>query len=157
HRANEFLLQQNWLRIERTVVTKDTTEPSWGFRSDTILPGSDYRFTLARGLFDHQLVAHHGQPELYGIDPIQFYVEAYFPNVAKGMDVKFGRIFCQFGIEVNDAPGNALLSHTYTFIYDPFTHTGLMSTTQLDDAWSIQAGIMLGSDDFIDPVDTPTG
>jgi hypothetical protein len=157
HRANDFLLLQNWLRIERTVVTKDATEPSWGFRSDTILPGSDYRFTLARGVFDHQLVADHGQPELYGIDPIQFYIEAYFPNIAKGMDVKLGRIFCQYGIEVNDAPSNALLSHAYTFIYDPFTHTGLMTTTQLDDAWSIQAGIMLGSDDFIDPVDTPTG
>jgi hypothetical protein len=157
YRANEFLLQQNWLRIERTVVTKDTTEPSWGFRSDTILPGSDYRFTLARGIFNNQLTADHGQPELYGIDPIQFYVEAYFPNIAKGMDVKFGRVFCQYGIEVNDAPSNALLSHAYTFIYDPFTHTGLMVTTQLDDTWSFQAGLMLGSDDFIDPVDTPTG
>src|SRR5262249_35460331 len=75
HRANESLLQQNWLRIERPVVTSGTTEPTFGFRSDTILPGADYRFTLARGLFSQQLTADHNQPNLYGIDPIQFYAE----------------------------------------------------------------------------------
>src|SRR5262249_4555698 len=52
---------------------------------------------------------------------------------------------------------NALLSHAYTFIYDPFTHTGLMTTVKLTSAWSVQVGIMLGSDIFIDPADTPTG
>src|SRR5262249_35186470 len=48
YRANDFLLQQNWLRIERTVVTSGTSDPTFGFRSDTILPGSDYLFTLPR-------------------------------------------------------------------------------------------------------------
>jgi hypothetical protein len=61
-RANEFLLQQNWLRIDRAVVTSGTTEPTFGFRLDTILPGADYRFTLARGLFSGQLTADNGQP-----------------------------------------------------------------------------------------------
>src|SRR5258706_520034 len=42
YRANELLLQQNWLRIERSVVTTGTVEPTFGFRADTILPGSDY-------------------------------------------------------------------------------------------------------------------
>jgi len=83
-RANEFLLQQNWLRFERTVVTSGTTEPTFGFRTDTILPGADYRFTLARGIFDRQLTADNGQPNLYGIDPIQFYAEASFPRSAAG-------------------------------------------------------------------------
>jgi hypothetical protein len=156
-RANEFLLQQNWLRIERPVVTSGTTEPSFGFLSDTILPGSDYRFTLARGLFSGQLTANHGQPNLYGIDPIQFYAEAYFPTVAQGLDLKFGHYFAQYGVEANDAPSNALLSHSYTFIYDPFTHTGVLGTLKLSDAWSVQAGACLGSDVFIDPVDQPTG
>lgn len=156
-RANDFLLQQNWLRFERPVVTSGTTEPTFGFRCDTILPGSDYRFTAARGLFSGQLTADHGQPNLYGIDPIQFYAEAYFPTVGQGMDVKFGRFFCQYGVEANDAPSNALFSHAYTFIYNPFTHTGLMTTVKVTDTWSIQAGIVLGSDIFIDPADTPTG
>lgn len=154
YRANEFLLQQNWLRIERPV-DRDAASATIGFRCDTILPGSDYRFTTARGLFDGQLTANNGSPNRHGIDPIQFYAEAYFPNIGQGLTVKAGRIFCQYGVEANDAPSNALLSHAYTFIYNPFTHTGLMGTLQLSDAWSIQSGIMLGNDVFIDPASEP--
>jgi hypothetical protein len=154
--ANDFLLQQNWLRFERTVVTSGTTEPTFGFRTDTILPGSDYRFTVARGLFSGQLTADHGQPNVYGIDPIQFYGEAYFPTVGRGLDVKIGRFFAQYGIEANDTVSNALASHAYTFIYDPFTHTGALTTTKLTDAWTVQAGMALGCDVFIDQADTPT-
>jgi hypothetical protein len=156
YRANEFLLQQNWLRIEQAVVSSGTTEPTFGFRSDTILPGSDYRFTLARGIFDAQLTARHGLPNIYGIDPIQFYGEAYFPTIAQGLDVKLGRFFALYGVETNDAVSNALASHAYTFIYNPFTHSGLLATTKLTNAWTVQAGLVLGSDVFIDPADTPT-
>lgn len=156
YRANEFLLQQNWLRLERTVVTSGTPEPTFGFRSDTILPGSDYVFTLPRGIFNEQLRARHGLPNIYGIDPIQFYGEAYFPTIARGLDVKVGRFFALYGVETNDAVSDALASHAYTFIYDPFTHTGLVTTTKLTNAWTVQAGLVLGSDVFLDPADTPT-
>ncbi len=156
YRANDFLLQQNWLRFERTVVTSGTTEPTFGFRSDTILPGSDYRFTLPRGIFNGQLTADNGEPARYGFDPIQFYGEAFFPTVARGLDVKVGRFFAQYGVESNDAVSNALASHAYTFIYDPFTHTGVLTTTKLTDAWSVQGGLVLGSDVFIDPSDELT-
>jgi hypothetical protein len=157
YRANEFLLQQNWVRFERAVVTSGTTEPTFGFRSDWILPGSDYLFTLPRGIFNGQLTDENGQPNRYGIDPIQFYAEAYIPTIGHGLDIKVGRIFCQYGVEANDAISNALASHAYTFIYDPFTHTGVMGTLKLTDAWSVQVGGMLGSDIFIDPADNPTG
>jgi hypothetical protein len=156
YRANEFLLQQNWIRFERSVVTSGTLEPTFGFHTDWILPGSDYRFTVARGLFFGQLTDAGGQPLRYGIDPIQFYAEAYFPTIGRGLDIKVGRIFCQYGVESNAAVDNALWSHAYTFIYDPFTHTGVMGTLKLTDAWSVQAGLILGSDIFIDPADTPT-
>ena len=153
--ANQFALQQNWLRFERTIVTSGTSEPTFGFRSDTILPGTDYRFTVARGLFSGQLTADHGQPNTYGIDPVQLYGEAYFPTVARGLDVKLGRTFCQYGAEAIDAPSNALASHSYLFIYDPFTETGAMATVQLTDAWSCQLGAILGPDVFIDPAASP--
>ncbi len=84
--ANQFLLQQNWLRFERAVVTSGTDDPSFGFRFDTILPGADYRFTTARGLFSGQLTSRDGEPAPYGIDPIQFYGEAYFPTVGRGLE-----------------------------------------------------------------------
>jgi hypothetical protein len=155
YRANEFLLQQNWLRFERTVVTSGTSDPTFGFRSDWILPGSDYRFTLARGIFNSQLTASHGGPQLEGIDPIQFYAEAYFPTIGRGLDVKLGHFFAQYGVESNAAIDNALWSHAYTFIYDPFTHTGLLTTLKVTDAWSVQSGICTGSDMFIGPEATP--
>jgi hypothetical protein len=123
--------------------------------SDTILPGSDYRFTLSRGLFSGQLTANDGEPNTYGIDPVQFYGEAYFPIVGRGLDVKLGRMFCQYGAETIDAPSNVLTSHSYTFIYDPFTHTGLMGTLQLSPALSIQLGAILGPDVFFDPAASP--
>lgn len=154
--ANQGALQQNWLRFERSVVTSGTSEPTVGFRIDTILPGIDYRFTLARGLFDGQLTANDGEPNTYGIDPIQFYVEGYFPTVGRGLDVKVGHFFAQFGVEANDAPSNALFSHGYTFIYDPFTHTGVLTTLKLTDTWSVQSGLVTGCDIFIAPPATPT-
>jgi len=151
YRAERFLLQQNWLRIDLPVVQSDTTEPTFGLRSDTILPGSDYRFTIARGLFSGQLTADNGGPDLYGVDPVQFYGEAYVPTIGRGLDVKFGRWFCQFGVENIDTTVNALASHSYTFIYDPFTHTGLLTTLKLTDTWSVQNAVVTGSDVFIDP------
>jgi hypothetical protein len=150
YRANQFLLQQNWLRIERAV-DPDASTPTWGFRSDTILPGTDYRFTLPRGLFNGQLTADDGQPNLYGIDPVQFYGELHLPHIAQGLDVKLGRFFALFGPESIDTTLNVLFSHSYTFLYDPFTHTGLVTTLKLNDAWTVQNGIVTGSDMFVGP------
>jgi hypothetical protein len=153
-RANEGHVQQQWLRVERTV-DQNATTPTFGFRSDTLF-GIDYRFTVARGLFSGQLSDDNGQPNLYGVDPVQFYAEAYFPQVGRGLDVKLGRFFAQFGAESIDTTQNYFLSRSYSFIYDPFTHTGLLTTLKLTDAWSVQNGLVLGSDVFIDPADTPT-
>jgi hypothetical protein len=155
YRANEFHVQQNWLRFERPVLTSGTTDPTFGFRNDWILPGLDYRFTASRGLFSGQLTASGGMPNEYGIDPVQFYGEAYFPTIGRGLDLKFGRMFCQYGAEAIDAPSNVLASHSYNFIYDPFTHTGLMGTLFLRPAFSVQLGIVMGPDVFIDPAASP--
>jgi hypothetical protein len=149
--ANNYLLQQNWVRFDRAVVTSGTAEPTFGCRSDWMVPGSDYRFTLARGIFDAQLTAADGQPQRYGFDPLQFYAEGYFPTIGRGLDVKVGRFFALFGVESNAAVDNALWSHSYTFIYDPFTHTGLVATLKLSDAWTVQSGAVTGSDMFVGP------
>jgi hypothetical protein len=148
YRANDFLLQQNWLRVERKVKV-ESKAPSLGFLADTILPGSDYRFTRARGLWDSQTGTH-------GIDPVQFYAQAYYPNIAQGLDVKFGRFFGQFGVESIAAVDTPFVSRAYTFIYNPFTHTGLLTTLQLNDSLSVQNGIVTGSDVFFDSASEPT-
>ena len=65
-------------------VTSGTTEPTFGFRWDTILPGTDYRFTSARGLFDSQLTGSHGRPNRYGIDPIHLGI-IFLANLELGL------------------------------------------------------------------------
>ena len=111
---------------------------------------------MARGLFSGQLSDNHGQPNTYGVDPVQFYGEAYVPTIGEGLDIKVGRFFALYGIESIDAISNQLASHSYTDVYDPFTHTGLVTTWKLTKVWTVQAGLVLGSDVFIDPADEPT-
>src|SRR5205085_632856 len=109
YRANEFLMQQAWFRLARPVITSGTT-PTWGFQTDWLF-GSDYRFTLSRGVFNEQLIARHGSPATYGVDPIQFFLEGYVPTIGRGLDVKVGRFYTPFGLENADAPSNPLVSH----------------------------------------------
>jgi hypothetical protein len=148
YKANQFLLEQNWLRIDRAVVTSGTSEPSFGYRLDCILPGSDYFFTVPRGI--------PNGPGLYGIDPVEFYVEAYFPSIAQGFDVKVGRFFSLFGVEVIPAVDNPLVSHAYAFIYNPFTQTGIVTTTKFSNAISAQAGLVMGNDNIAGATAYPT-
>lgn len=149
YKANQFLLEQNWLRIDRPVVPNGTSQPSFGFRSDWILPGSDYFFTVQRGLLSNQT-------GLYGFDPVEFYLEAYFPTIAQGFDVKVGRFFSLFGVELIPAPDNPLISHAYAFIYNPFTQTGIVTTTKLSNAVSVQAGLVMGNDNIAGATAYPT-
>jgi hypothetical protein len=148
YRANDFLLNQNWLRVARAV-DKDSQEPSFGFMSDTILPGSDYRFTRARGLADNQTGSH-------GFDPVQFYSQAYLPNVGQGLEIRAGRFFGQYGVESIAGIDTPFVSRAYNFIYNPFTHTGLLTTLTLNDTWTVQNGIVTGSDVFFDSATEPT-
>jgi hypothetical protein len=153
-KANDFLIQQSWVRFELPVDTSAKI-PTFGFRTDNYF-GSDYRFTIARGLFSGQLTADHGMPNTYGYEPIQFYAEAYFPEVCRGLDVKLGRFYTQIGADSVEAISAPLPSRTYNLIYDPYTHTGVLTTLKLDNTWTVQNALALGCDVFIDPSDNLT-
>lgn len=150
---NQYMLQQNWIRIDRPV---KADQADLGFHFDCILPGTDYRFTLARGLFDGQLTANDGGPNLYGIDPIQFYFDWRIPGVLEGLTVRVGRFFCPYGIDSVAAPDNILATDSYSDFYDPFTLTGILTTLKLNDTWTLVNGVVLGPDTFFDPVARPT-
>jgi hypothetical protein len=155
YQANTFLLQQNWLRIDRAI-DEESDRPSFGLRSDWILPGSDYLFTLPRGIFNSQLTANNGMPSTYGVDPVQFYIEANLPGFFQAIDFKVGRFNMIHGVEMNEASMNMLASHNYTYPADPFTHTGLLATAKIDSQWTAQAGVATGSDIFLGAAATPT-
>ncbi len=75
------------------MLARGTNDPTISFRADLILPGTDYRYTVAKGLLSDQSTAKNGTPLTYGIDPVQFYAEAYFPTIGRGLDVKIGKFY----------------------------------------------------------------
>jgi hypothetical protein len=154
-RANEFLLNQNWLHVEKALDT-EKNEFQLGWSTDWILPGSDYRFTLPRGLWNDQLTDNNGGPELYGIDPFQFYAQAWLPGIGDGTKVILGRFATHVGYELVQQVDTPFVSRSYMFEYDPFTHTGIWATTNLGDNWVVGNGLATGIDTFIDPANRLT-
>jgi hypothetical protein len=191
YRGNEPTLEQLWVRIQRPVVNTatttgtsyawptPTTEPTFGFQSDWII-GTDYRFTLPqKGILNDQLTdrvlfnplspsSPVLAPNIYGVDPVQFYGEAYFPTIGRGLDVKVGRFYTPYGTETLEAAtmgysypnavSTPLVSHSYIFSNgSPFTHTGVLATLTVTPVWTVQAGLVVGDDLFFHPSDRATG
>lgn len=150
YEPNEFLLQQNWLSFDKRI-DKDAASASWGYHLDTIVPGTDYRFTVARGLWDQQLIQNNGHPKHYGVDPVQFYGEYYDPRFGKGTSIKLGRFFSPYGNESIAANQTPLASRSYGFIYNPFTHFGVLVTHQVSERVSLWHGYTTGCDVILDP------
>ena len=148
-RSNQYLLQQAWVRIGRSVVTSGTTEPSFGFQIDD-LNGSDYRFTLPRGLLNSQLDNHvPGSQNLYGVDLIQEYLAMYVPTWFQGVEFRVGRIYTPWGVESLEAVSTPLLSRSYAFNWSPpFTHCGGGAYVTFNKKWSGVFLLTNGNDVF---------
>ncbi len=145
-RANEYLLQQAWVRLSRKVVTLETTEPSWGFEID-VLNGSDYRWTLPRGLFNSQLDNHvPGTQNLYGVDPVQHYLSLYIPTFFKGTEFRLGRFYAPFTFDSIEGVTTPLLSRAYAFENTPFTLCGLGAYITFSTEWTGAFWLINGND-----------
>lgn len=151
-RANRFLLQQQWFRLDRPVVTSGTEEPSYGYHLD-VLVGSDYRWTLMRDLFNSQLVNSTGAQNLYGVDPLQFYVNAYFPKLFQGTEIRVGRTYNPWGYESLEAISTPLLSRSYAFFNTPFTVMALAAYTRFSPEWALVLMLTNGNDTFFGPAE----
>ena len=146
--SNNFNLEQNTLIIQSPL---DTSRERFqlGFRTYTILPGSDYQFTLSNNLMNGQLTGNDGSPNTYGFDPTEFHLLAWTP--ALKTQWKVGRFFTIICNESVDPTQNRLVSRAMTFMNNPFTHTGVLATTSLDDNWSVSNGVVQGADVFFGP------
>ncbi|MGL6073878.1 MAG: outer membrane beta-barrel protein [Fimbriiglobus sp.] len=146
---NPDLPQFNWITVDRAV-DKESKEASFGYHMDLILYGSAYQFTQSRGLLNKQLTDRDGLPNRYGIDPVQAYGELYLPNVAKGMDIKVGRMFARFGVESLNPTLTPLPSYSYAFTYNPYTYTGVATDTKITDKLTLSNDFYLGNDIWFD-------
>ncbi|RBL89939.1 outer membrane beta-barrel protein [Chitinophaga flava] len=139
---NSVVLDQLILRIERQPNTVQREHADWGFVVDNIY-GTDYRYTLAKGIFSDQLLQKNN---LYGYDPTQVYAMLYLPRVAEGLLIKVGRFISPADIEAQWAPDNYLYSHSLMFTVDPYTFTGVHAALRLNAHWQLFAGVHAGND-----------
>lgn len=159
-RSNTFLFQQFWAEIAKNVDT-ESKEFDWGFKV-ALLAGSDYRFTVNRGLFSNQLI--NGRPDageingfqqnIYGADLPLFYASFWCPDLFEGTEIQVGRVFTPFGYESVMAPVTPLMSRSYAFNWaPPFFHTGINAKMKFSDTLSGSAMIANGNDVFFDGSD----
>jgi len=142
-RAEQFSLNQNWLHLEKSV---DTSKKEFqiGGAADLILPGTDARFSISRGLLDNQL----GRTD-YPIDLFQAYLDFFAPNVGpQGTTFRVGKFATFLEYETVQGITSPFLSRSYLFQYNPFTHTGALAITPLNDDVTVQNGLVMGNDNF---------
>lgn len=138
-------LNQQWLYIGKAADGSKGLD--WGFRTDLIygVDGNDTQaFGNNPGRFDYQNGWDHGMyewamPQLYG-------------EVACGnTTVKIGHFFTLVGYEVVPSNGNFFFSRQLTFYNsEPFTHTGALAVTKVNDKLTIHNGWVLGMDTGFD-------
>ena len=140
--SNRFEMAQLVLYAERLPDSVQREHVDWGYHL-TALYGSDYRYTTGKGYWSDQWLIDQHQ---YGFDPTLEYFDLYIPQVAQGMNVRVGRYISVPGIEAQLAPNNYIFSHSLLYSIDPFTDTGVIATTKLNDQWLVQLGISAGHD-----------
>lgn len=139
---NTIVPDQQVLYIERIPNSVQTEHFDWGFRFAQLY-GQDYRYTTSKGIFSQQLLLNNNSR---GYDPVMFYLDLYFPHVAKGMNIRMGRYISLPDIEAQLAPNNYTYSHSLLYTIDPYTQTGVVASIKLSDHWLVQAGFSGGND-----------
>jgi Putative beta-barrel porin-2, OmpL-like. bbp2 len=142
YQPNTIMLDQVALYFERTPDTVQTDHVDWGFRFANLY-GTDYKYTFAQGTNSDAFLLHHHQ---YGYDPVMMYGDIYIPQVAQGMNIRFGRYISIPDIEAQLAPNNYTFTHSLLYSYDPYTQYGIVGTIKLNRNWTLQLEFSEGND-----------
>jgi len=140
-RDGEYQANQLWVFAEKET---NTGGCGWdvGGRVD-FLYGTDWRFTQANGLEDNWNDSHR----FYGAALPQVYMDVAINNLT----VRMGHFYTIIGYEVVPATDNFFYSHTYAKQYgEPFTHTGLLGTYEVDRSLTVSAGFGRGWNNWED-------
>jgi hypothetical protein len=137
-RANRPLLNQILLTAERPLDPK-ATGWDFGFKLQGMY-GSDARYLHFFNEFDR---VTHSRNQW---DVVEANVVIHAPVATEGgIDLKVGQYSTPLGAEVIDAAANTFYSHSYIFNFGlPFKHTGLLSTTHVNDTLDLWAGVDTG-------------
>ena len=103
----------------------------------------DYRYTTRYGLASYQLLKPN---DINGYDSPMLQGKVYFPQVARGLMIHFGRYISLPDIEAQLAPNNYMYTHSLTYTLDNYTNTGVQSTLALTKNLFVQFGISDGTE-----------
>jgi hypothetical protein len=142
YNPNTVQLDQAVIYFERLPDTVQKDHVDWGFRISPIY-GENYRYTTAYGLWSYQLL---NQNKNYGYDIPMAYGEVFFPQLAEGLLVRFGRFISVPDIEAQLAPNNYMYTHSMTYTFDNYTNTGIQASLAVNKNWMVQLGVSVGSD-----------
>lgn len=165
-RANEYQLNQIYVSLG---IEADKSGQDWGFGAQAdLLYGTDYFFTTSLGLERHDDGGPRWNSEdgprsqsrkgksntsaaMYGLALPQLFAEVWAP-VGNGVQLKLGHFYSPLGYESVAARDNFFYSHSYAMQYaEPFTHTGLLGSTEVSDGVTVHAGFTRGWDNWEDP------
>jgi Putative beta-barrel porin-2, OmpL-like. bbp2 len=137
-KTNTPLLNQALVTVQRPTDPK-ATGYDFGFKFQAMY-GTDARYTHFLGQFD-EWINDIGQ-----LDIVEANVQVHLPWLTPGgIDVKIGEYVTLEGAEFISAPDNPLYSHSYIFNFGiPFKHTGVLTTTHVNDWLDIYAGFDSG-------------
>ena len=142
HRWNTH---QAWLFVEK--VADGSEGLDFGFRVDAMygVDGADTQaFGNSPGRWDFDNGFDHGQFAFA-------FPQAYIEVASGNWSIKAGHFFTLVGYEVVPAPDNFFYSHAYTmYNSEPFTHTGVLGTYNVNDNVTVYAGWTTGWDTAFD-------
>jgi hypothetical protein len=140
--SNQFTFNQLDLAVERTV-NLSSSEWDVGGRVE-LLYGGDARFLHSNGMFDNQDFFDGPENQF---DVPQLYADVNVP-VGNGLRVRAGKFLFFKQIDPN---ASVFYSHSYTFGGAlPFTLTGVTGYYELNNQWSVEAGISRGWDQSLE-------
>ncbi|MCX7088837.1 MAG: porin [Methylococcales bacterium] len=142
NRANEFHLYQLGLFVDKSL---DRSSQNWqlGGRFEFMF-GTDAPNTQATGHWDTDLI-NTDALRFYDVALPQAYFEILIP-VRHGISAKIGHFYSIIGYESVPSPLNLFVSHSYSMKSSPFTMSGLLTSYQVNDLLTVQAGAVTGAD-----------
>ncbi|WP_298861870.1 porin [uncultured Gimesia sp.] len=150
---SQFMMNQLYFVLEKDAAANEDCF-GWGGRVDMVV-GSDAQDTSTFGgpngnpNFDGVWTSNNtATANQIGLAMPQMYASFYAP-IGNGVTLNVGHFYTTIGYEVVPAPDNFFYSHAYTMQFnEPFTHTGALASTDLNDNVALTGGITTGWDDF---------
>ncbi len=139
---NTVQLDQAVIYIERVPDTVQKDHVDWGFRLSALY-GENYRYTNSYGLLSDQ---YNGRNQINGFDFPMVYGDIFIPQVAEGLNIRFGRYISVPDIEAQLAPNNFTYTHSLTYTLDNYTNTGILTSLALTKNVMVQIGIDTGTE-----------